>query len=83
MKQLSFGRQIMAGMLLVAIGTALAIIFKNGIFSNISWILYGLLFVWNPVFPEGADAKIPQIGFVIRFLGMLVISMGIWTNFPV
>lgn len=57
MRSLTFQRQIVLGIVLIIVGNLLAFTFHNGIFSNIMWILYGLLFILNPVYPEQSDSK--------------------------
>lgn len=52
MKILTFKRQIILEIILIIIGNMLAFVFHNGIFTNIVWIMYGLLFIINPVYPE-------------------------------
>ena len=43
MKRFTFKNQIILGVILVIVGNTLAFIFHNGIFSNVVWIIYGLL----------------------------------------
>ena len=52
MGKLTFKRQIIGGIILIIAGNILAFVFHKGIFSNIVWIIYGLLFIINPVYPE-------------------------------
>ena len=52
MEKLTFKRQLFFGIVLIIAGNILAFTFRKGIFSNIAWILYGLLFIINPVYPE-------------------------------
>ena len=57
-------------------------IFKNGIFVNIGWIVYGLLFVIHPACPEKAN-NVKNIHLWIRLAGLLCIVGGIITRFGV
>ena len=52
MEKLTFGIQIIVGIILIIIANVLSLVLHNGIFSNISWVIYGLLFIINPVYPE-------------------------------
>lgn len=52
MKILTFKRQVILGIIIIIVGNIFAFVFHNGIFSNIVWIMYGLLFIINPVYPE-------------------------------
>ena len=81
MKMLTFKRQIIFGILLIIIGNTLAFALHNGIFSNIAWILYGLLFLFNPVYPEHFDCKKGKLG--ARIAGILCIVIGLITRFIV
>lgn len=57
MSSLTFQRQIVLGVVLIVSGNLLAFAFRNGIFSNIMWILYGLLSILNPVYLEQSNNK--------------------------
>ena len=75
MKNLTFKKQIILGIVLIIIGKLLEFAFHNGIFSNIAWILYGLVFLLNPVCPERYDNKAGKLG--ARFAGILCIIIGL------
>lgn len=81
MKNLTFKKQIILGIILIIIGKLLEFTFHNGIFSNIAWILYGLIFLLNPVCPERYDNKAGKLG--ARFAGILCIIIGLLTRFMV
>ena len=55
----------------------------NGIFSNISWVIYGLLFIINPVYPEryGNNEKKAKLG--VRIAGIICVAVGLLTRFAV
>lgn len=81
MRSLTFQRQIVLGIVLIIVGNLLAFTFHNGIFSNIMWILYGLLFILNPVYPEQSDSKKGKKG--ARIAGIICIAVGLLTRFIV
>lgn len=81
MRSLTFQRQIVLGIVLIIVGNSLAFTFHNGIFSNIMWILYGLLFILNPVYPEQSDSKKGKKG--ARIAGAICIAVGLLTRFIV
>ena len=87
MNQLTFQKQMWIGMGIIAAGLVLAHLLKHGIFSNLAWILCGLLFVIHPVCPEkwewryANDAKRMRRDF--RIAGAGVIIIGILTCFGV
>lgn len=79
MKLLSFKRQIILGIILIIVGNMFAFVFHNGIFSNIAWIIYGLLFIINPVYPE--QYIIERKGKIgTRIAGIICIIVGLLTR---
>ena len=87
MKSLTFKQQFWTGFAIVIACFILSTIFNRGIFSNIGWILNGLLFVIHPVCPEvwkwryGDDEKRMNRDF--RIAGAVVIAVGLLTRFGV
>lgn len=81
MRGLTFQRQIILGIVFIIVGNLLAFTFHKGIFSNIMWILYGLLFILNPVYPERSDCKKGKKG--ARIAGVICIAVGLLTRFIV
>lgn len=87
LKKLTFKQQawLMAGILVC--GFVLSTIFKQGFFSNIGWVLAGLLFIVHPVCPEswkwryGDDDKRMQRDY--RIAGVVVVFIGLITRFGV
>lgn len=82
MKILTFKRQIILGIILILVGNVLTFAFHNGIFFNIAWIVYGLLFIINPVYPEQyVIERKGEIG--ARIAGVICIIVGLLTRFIV
>ncbi len=82
MKKITFKSQIIIGIILVVIGNILAFVFHKGVFSNIAWIVYGILFILNPVYPKSCiNEKKGKIG--ARIGGVLCILVGLITKFIV
>ncbi len=81
MKNLTFKRQVILGIVLIVLGNLLAFTLHNGIFSNIAWIIYGLLFLLHPVYSERFDNKKGKLG--ARIAGILCIVIGLITRFIV
>lgn len=74
MKQLSFKTQVYISLAIVACAFLCGQIFKTGVFHNIGWILVGLLFVINPVWPKAVDWRNhDELSKGIRIGGVLVI----------
>ncbi len=55
MKHLSFKTQTYISLAIIISAFALGQFFKMGILHNIGWIIVGLLFLINPVWPKAAD----------------------------
>lgn len=79
MSSLTFQSQIVLGVVLIVSGNLLAFAFRNGIFSNIMWILYGLLSILNPVYLEQSDNKKGKQSS--RIAGIICIAVGLLTKF--
>lgn len=81
MEKLTFKRQLFFGIVLIIAGNILAFIFRKGIFSNIAWILYGLLFIINPVYPERYRDNGKKAKVAARIAGIVCIIVGLITRF--
>ena len=55
MKQLSFKAQVYMSLVILVCVFVLGQFFKMGILHNIGWIIIGLLFLINPVWPKDVD----------------------------
>ena len=85
MKQWTFGKQIGMGMVLLFASGILAAVLHNSVFLNLAWILYGLLFVIHPVYPEQAKLRYSEEGAqkIARMAGLICIAIGLITEFGV
>ena len=83
MGKLTFKTQLIIGIILIIIANVLSFALHNGIFSNISWVIYGVLFIINPVYPErsGYNEKKAKMG--ARTAGIVCIIFGFITRFIV
>ncbi|MBE6008511.1 MAG: oxidoreductase membrane subunit [Lachnospiraceae bacterium] len=84
MKNLTFRKQFGICIGILIISFIFANITKIGIFTNIAWIIYGLTFVINPVWPEiwdHLDHKKLKLG--CRIGGILVLIVALITRFGV
>ena len=77
----TFKKQILLGVILVILANILAFAFHRGLFSNIAWIVYGLLWIVHPVCPEQMDAKKGRLA--VRLAGAVCILIGLVTRFVV
>ena len=55
LKQLSFRTQGYISLAIIGCAFVFEQIFKMGIFHNIGWVIVGLLFIINPVWPKAMD----------------------------
>lgn len=85
MKQWTFQKQLSIGILLLFISGILAAVLHNGVFLNLVWILYGLLFVIHPVYPEQAKLRYSEetAQKAARIAGLVCIAIGLITQFGV
>lgn len=83
MKQWTFQKQISMGMILLFASGCLAAVLHNSIFLNLAWILYGLLFVIHPVYPEQAKFRYSEEAAqkIARIAGLICIAIGLITEF--
>lgn len=81
MKKLTFSKQLALGLVIMAICLVIAFITKIDVFQNIAWILYGLLFLINPVTPRNlpeSKVKITKIAIII--CSLVIIYVGVTLN---
>lgn len=85
--KMTFKQQMWLGMGILLCGFMLSNILKQGIISNIGWILFGLLFIIHPICPEswkwryGDDDKRMRRDY--RIAGAIVIIVGLMIRFGV
>lgn len=80
MKKLTFGNQMLLGAIGIILGRILADMTSNGIFVNLGWIFYGLLFIVHPVWSQRADGH-PRIKTYVRITGAVIILIGCMSRF--
>lgn len=78
MIKFTFKQQIITTAI-VLLGTfLLSILLKQGIFFNLGWIVSGLMFVVNPVYPDlSVNANLDNIEKSIRVVGIVLIAIGL------
>lgn len=79
--KITFKQQVFIGIILIIAGNVLALILHKGLFANIAWILYGLILILNPVYPEkySNDEKRAKLGS--RIAGIICVLAGILTRY--
>lgn len=75
MKELTYGKQMVLGIILSTLGLILSWVTEWRFFENLGWIAYGLLFLIHPVWGTGA-ANSPHIKTYVRLAGAAVVLMG-------
>ena len=84
MKKLTFPQQMRLCIGILVLCFLLAIMTKQGIFSNIAWIIYGLFFAINPVWPSMWDhLDHSKLKLGSRIAGVIAIVVGLITRFGV
>ncbi len=82
--RLSFSAQMLLGMAIMGICTALSFVLHKGIFHNLAWVSWGLLFFFHPIWPKEWDyADHQKLRKGARIAGILAIAWGLLTRFSV
>lgn len=80
--KLTFRQQLTAGLGLLIVCGIIGMIFKTGIFFNIAWIVYGLAFIINPVWPQSSGNADPvKMKRGCRIAGVLCVLVGLIARF--
>lgn len=84
MRKMKFQTQIKVCFGIFIICCILTAITKQGVFLNLTWIIWGLFFAINPVWPTMCDyADHSKLKLGSRIGGILVIILGLITHFGV
>lgn len=81
MNKITFKHQVFIGIILIVVGNVIALILHKGVLANIAWILYGLVLILHPIYPErySNDVKSAKLGS--RIAGIICILVGILTKY--
>ena len=63
-------------------GFVLSTVFRQGLFTNIAWGLYGALFVIHPVFPIRVTPRKRDL-LLMRLAGLLLVLLACISRFGV
>ncbi len=78
MKKITFERQVCLLFVLMGFGHLLAYLQQQGLWINVAWVLCGLLFLVNPVYPQFGQGIEPEKGKLeARIGGILILLVGI------
>ncbi len=78
MIKFTFKQQIITTAIILLGTFLLSILLKQGIFFNLGWIVSGLMFVVNPVYPDlSVNANLDNIEKSIRVVGIVLVAIGL------
>jgi len=84
MNKLTFTTQMRLSIGILICSFVLATFTRQGLFNNLGWIIYGLFFIINPVWPKTWDWKDhSKLRLGCRIAGALAIMVGLLTRFGV
>lgn len=80
MKKLTFKQQMILSMVIIALGVISSNILHNGIFSNIAWVITGVIWIIHPVIIHNVETTSKGYN-IIRLAGLVLAIWGIVTRF--
>ena len=83
MIKITFKKQVRLGIMLIVVGNILALFLHKGLFANLAWVLYGLILILNPVYPQKYSNNIKKAKWGSRIAGIICILIGILTRYVV
>lgn len=84
MKKMTYKGQLMVCAGIHAVLLVFKVITKQGIFSNIAWVVWGAAFILHPVWPGALDrADHDKLRLGCRIGGVLAILFGLLVRFRV
>lgn len=81
MKKITFKQQVFIGIILIVAGNVLALFLHKGLFANIAWVLYGLILILNPVYPEKYSNDVKRAKLGSRIAGIICVLAGTLTRY--
>lgn len=79
MFKLTFRNQIILGILMMMACYICADIFQQASFVNAATVVYGLLFVIHPVYPESVTN--PRMKLYMRLTGLFIVILGLLSRY--
>ena len=80
-KRFTFKAQLLCGVIIAIASCTLSFALHRSIFMNIAWIIYGLMWIFHPVCPEGFDQK--RGSHLARVAGVICIAVGLIVKFGI
>ncbi len=81
MKKLTFKQQIWLGGIVFVLCIVLSHVLQIGFIHNLGWIIYGLLFIFNPVSPENVHGDPAKLKKYARIAGMIAVTAGLLVRY--
>ncbi len=81
MKKLSFKHQIWLGAAVFILCLVLSHVLHIGWIHNLGWIIYGLLFIVNPVPPENVSGEPRKLKAYARIAGVIAVAIGLLVRY--
>lgn len=82
MKEAFFKHQFRNAILIIIAGIVLSHLLKIGWFSNIAWVIYGLIYVLHPLDLHNQPLT-PKGAAAVRIAGAVIMLFGLITRFGV
>lgn len=82
MKEAFFKHQFRNAVLIIIAGVVLSHLFKIGLFSNIAWVIYGLIYIVHPLDLRNQPLT-PKGAMAVRIAGAVITLFGLITRFGV
>ena len=84
MKKLTFERQMQLSLGILLLCFVLATLTKWGVFCNIAWVIYGIIWIIHPTWSKSWDWKDhDKLRLGCRIAGVIAIIVGLITRFGV
>lgn len=77
----TFKIQLLCGVMIAIVSCALSFALQKSIFLKVAWIIYGVMWIFHPVCPEGFDARSGTQ--LAKVAGVICIAVGLIVKFGI
>ena len=81
MKKLTFQQQVWLGGIIFVLTIILSHVLHIGFIHNLGWIIYGLLFIINPLPPENVHGEPQKLRKYARIAGIIAVAIGLLVRY--
>lgn len=81
MKKLTFQQQVWLGGIVFVLTIILSHVLQIGFIHNLGWIIYGLLFIINPLPPESVHGEPQKLKQYARIAGVIAVAIGLLVRY--